>query len=566
MLSMKKTGADVICTELIRAGATTVFGYPGGAILPLYDALARHKKIKHILVRHEQGAGFAAQGFARASGRKQAGVCIATSGPGATNLVTAIADAAMDSIPLVAITGQVAAPAIGTDAFQETDILGITMPITKYSFSVTHPKHIVPAMRAAFMLATHGRPGPVVVDISKDAQAAAAETAHKPYTLPGLKKMPRLTKAMVSKTARIIRSAKRPAIIVGAGVHASGAYSALSQFLKKTGIPAVTTLHGQSALSSGEKGYLGMLGMHGTLAANYAVHEADVVIGCGIRFDDRITGKVDAFAPKAQFVHIDIDASEKNKVVAPVVFLQSDVGTALEALYKEVPKGSYTSWHKEIAEKVEQKNAGLAKFRKSSAQKGSLTGGAIVEAFSRAASRDSFIVTDVGQHQMWFSQCYPFPVPGRQMTSGGLGTMGFALPAAMGAKVHSPKAPVWCITGDGGFQMNMQELGTLMQEGIGVKILLMNNGYLGMVRQWQELFHKKNYSHVALTNPHFVQLAKAYGIPAERVTSAPALTKAIKKAEKVKGPYLIDVAFTQEENIFPMVPPGTSLGSCVAEK
>ncbi len=554
---MQKTGSEIICESLIAEGVRTIFGYPGGAILPLYDTLPRYaKQLRHILTRHEQGAAFAAEGYARTSG--EVGVCLATSGPGATNLITGIANAHLDSIPMIAITGQVTSSLIGTDAFQEADTTGITLPITKHNYLITDVKDLAPALKEAFHLARTGRPGPVHVDVTKDVQINTTEFNYKktPIKLPGYLIRGPAGARQIAVATKLIKAARRPVIIAGHGTLISKASKELLSFANKTNAAIVCTLLGISTVPHNTKNYLGMLGMHGQAAANYAVAHADLIISVGSRFDDRITGRLDDFAHKAKVIHIDIDSAEINKLVhvdAPIV---ADAKDALTKLAKKIPIQKNPDWHTEIT----SYNTQVTKKLKASKPKPSklLQAYEVIHAIN-AAAPDAFIVSDVGQNQMWAAMHFRFQKPGRYLSSGGLGTMGFALPTALGAKIAQPKASVWCLTGDGGFQMNMQELITLAQDKIPLKIAVFNNGFLGMVRQWQELFYNRNYSSTPLFNPDFVKLAESCGIKAYRVRRPSEALKITKLAEREKGPTLVEYITEPEENVFPMVPPGETL-------
>ncbi len=554
---MQKTGSEIICESLIAEGVRDIFGYPGGAILPLYDTLPRYaKKLRHILTRHEQGAAFAAEGYARASG--DVGVCLATSGPGATNLITGIANAYLDSIPLVAITGQVASNLIGTDAFQEADTTGITLPITKHNYLITDVKDLAPALKEAFHIARTGRPGPVHIDVAKDVQINATEFNYKktPIKLPGYLVRGPVSTSQITEAAKLIKTAKRLVIIAGHGTLIAKASAELIAFAKRTDAAIVCTLLGISAVPHNTQNYLGMLGMHGQAAANYAVANADLIISVGSRFDDRITGRLDDFAREAKVIHIDIDSAEVNKLVRVDAPILGDAKDALAKLTKKISAQKYPSWHAQIAKYDAQVTA---KLKASKPKLSKLLQAYEVIHAVNAAAPDAYIVSDVGQNQMWAAMHFRFHKPGHYLASGGLGTMGFALPTAMGAKVARPKNSVWALTGDGGLQMNMQELVTLAQDQIPVKIAVFNNGFLGMVRQWQELFYDRNYSSTPLFNPDFVKLAQACGIKAYRVKKPSEALKITKQAEREKGPVLVEYLIEPEENVFPMVPPGETL-------
>jgi acetolactate synthase I/II/III large subunit len=555
---MQKTGSEIICESLIAEKVDTIFGYPGGVVLPFYDTLTKYSaKLRHILTRHEQGAAFAAEGYARASG--EVGVCIATSGPGATNLITGIANAYLDSIPVVVITGQVASNLVGSDAFQEADMTGITLPITKHNYLITKPEDLASAIKEAFHLARSGRPGPVHIDVTKDAQINSADFNYRktPIKLPGYLERGAATAGQVAKAAGLIKKARRPVIISGHGVIISGADKEIQNFAKKIDAPVCATLLGISSIPFGAKHYLGMLGMHGTPEANFAISHADLIISVGARFDDRITSKLDEFAAEAKVIHIDIDSAEVGKIIKPDAPIVADAKDALRKLTRKAPAQKHASWHKQIREYSRQVEAKLLEIDKKKKAK-KLKAYEVIHAVN-AAAPNAYIVSDVGQNQMWTAMHFRFRKPGRYLSSGGLGSMGYGLPAAMGAQVAQPKASVWCLTGDGGIQMNLQELTTLAQENIPLKIAVFNNGFLGMVRQWQELFFDKNYSATPLMNPDFVKVAEACGLKAFRVTKPSDALKITKKAEKIKGPVLVEYLIEPEENVFPMVAPGDAL-------
>jgi len=555
---VRKTGSEIICESLIAEGVSTVFGYPGGTVLPLYHTLTDYsQKIRHILTRHEQGAVFAAEGYARASG--QVGVCFATSGPGATNLITGIANAYLDSIPLVAITGQVASDLVGTDAFQEADVSGITLPITKHNYLITDVRDLAQALKEAFCLARSGRPGPVHIDVAKDAQIQATEFDYKKtkIKLSGYLKRGEASMGQIQKAVGLIKKAQRPIVISGHGVLISQASIEMQKFVQKINAPVCTTLLGISAFPHNFPNYLGMLGMHGSPEANFAISHADLIISIGARFDDRITGKLSDFGSESKIIHVDIDSAELGKIVkvdAPVV---ADARDALKKLTAQVPSQKHAEWHTQIGKYSKQVQIKLFEIEKAKKPK-RLKAYEVVHAVNKI-SPNAFIVSDVGQNQMWAAMHFRFKTAGRYLTSGGLGAMGYGLPAAMGAAVAQPKIPVWCLTGDGGIQMNIQELTTLVQDKIPLKIAVFNNGFLGMVRQWQELFHDKNYSATPLLNPDFVKLAEACGLTAFRVSKISDALKITKKAEQIRGPVLVDYLIEPEENVFPMVAPGDAL-------
>jgi len=548
------SGAQILCRVLLEEGVDTIWGYPGGAIMPFYHALPDVPEIRHILVRHEQAAAHAADGYARASGR--IGVCVATSGPGATNLVTGLATAQMDSSPVVAITGQVPRAMLGRDAFQETDVVGITLPITKHSCLVTDVTELADRLREAIAIAREGRPGPVLVDVPKDVQNQKVEyrepdsrTPRKDARLtPGAS--PGSTEEGVEEAARLIAAAERPLLMVGHGVVLSGAYDAVRQLAEQTGMPVITTLLGISALPVSHPLHLGMPGMHGEVHVNRAIQRADVIVAIGLRFDDRVTGNTKGFAPRAKIVHVDLDASEIGKNVPVALALVGDARSVTERLVAAVAPRGCDAWLAEIR--------GWARPPADS-YRGDLSPDAIVAGIHAAAHDRCTIVTDVGQHQMWVAKLYPYGRPNTHITSGGLGTMGFAVPAAMGVKLARPREDVWAISGDGGFQMNMQEIATMVQERIPVKLAVFNNGYLGMVRQWQQFFHGKRYSSTPIWSPDYVKLAAAYGIPGWRVDRASELEPVLARASVAEGPVLVEFVIEQEANVFPMIPPGATL-------
>ena len=549
---MKLTGAQIICEGLVKEGVEVIFGFPGGAVLPLYDTLARYPQLRHILVRHEQGAAHAADGYARATGK--VGVCMATSGPGATNLVTGIANAHLDSSPVVAITGQVARAFIGKDAFQEIDISGITLPITKHNYLVLDVGSLARTVKEAFYLARTGRPGPVLIDLPRDVQIEQAEFNYpSKVDLPGYKPTLQGHPAQIKKAAKLINEAQRPLIIAGRGVIISGAYAELKQLAETAQIPVVTTLLGIGCFPESHILSFGMLGMHGMAYANMAVDVADLVIAIGMRFDDRATAKVSAFAPHAGIIHIDIDPAEIGKNVPVDVPIVGDVKLVLNALNKLIISTEHIDWFRQL--EGWRKGHPLTAIRDCEGLLPQFVIGKIYE----VTQGEAIIVTGVGQNQMWAAQHYRYDKPNSLISSGGLGTMGFELPAAMGAKVGCPDTTVWCIAGDGGFQMTIQELATIVQEKVAVKIAILNNGYLGMVRQWQELFYGRRYVATPLSGPDFVKIAEAYGIPGLRVRHKEEVVPAIERAMEEQGPFLIDFVVEPEENVYPMVVPGAAL-------
>jgi acetolactate synthase-1/2/3 large subunit len=560
----KVNGADAILKVLIKEGVETVFGYPGGAVLPLYDAVMKyHQKVHHVLVRHEQGAIHAAQGYARATGK--VGVCIATSGPGATNLITGIADAMMDSTPVVCIIGQVVAPLLGTDAFQEADVMGLTMPVTKWNYQITSAEEIPEAMAKAFYIARSGRPGPVVLDISKTAQVQMFDFKYeKCNKIRSYVPFYNIDIEKVKKAAALINAAKKPFILFGNGIIISGAEKELKQFVEKTGIPAAWTLLGLSGLDSDHPLNVGMLGMHGNYGPNIKTNDCDLLIAIGMRFDDRVTGDVSTYAKQAKVIHIEADPAEINKIIHADIAILGDAKKALMKLIDHVTPNTHDDWVKEFKDCYKIEDTKVIK-KDLYPSKEVLTMGEVVRLVSEKVKGDAIIVTDVGQQQMIASRYSKFKQSRSFITSGGLGTMGFGLPASMGAKLGRPDREVVLMCGDGGFQMTMQELGTISQYQIGVKIIILNNNYLGMVRQWQQLFFDKRYSFTKLQNPDFVKLAGAFSIPARKVTVRGELTAAISEMIDHEGPYLLEVVVEKEDNVFPMVPAGASVSKIILE-
>jgi len=551
----RKTGAAILWECLEREGVRHVFGYPGGAILPAYDAL-RHSSVHHVLVRHEQGATHMADGYARASGG--IGVAIATSGPGATNMVTGIATAMMDSSPIVCITGQVGSRLIGSDAFQETDITGITLPITKHNYLVTHADDIARTVREAFYIAKSGRPGPVLIDITKDAQQSACELdweAAAPQ-LPGYRPDLSPSSAEYQHALEMIRGARRPVILAGHGILVGKASTELLAFGERAHIPVALTLLGLGALPASHPLNLGMMGMHGEAWVNTMIQEADLLIALGMRFDDRVTGNLKTYAAHARKIHVDIDPSEINKNVKADVALVGDVRQVLRNLLRDLQGAEHPEWLQRLRE---LKGDSSVRDIQNLPDNGHLYAAHVINDLWRATKGQALIVTDVGQHQMWEAQYYHHESPRSLITSGGLGTMGFALPAAIGAKVARPEAEVWVVVGDGGFQMTMPELATLVQEKLKVHIAVINNGYLGMVRQWQEFFYECNYQSTPLLGPDFVKLAEAFGIRAASVRQRHEVAPAIQQAREHDGPMLLDFQVEQEDSVYPMVPAGADL-------
>ncbi|MFC5864201.1 biosynthetic-type acetolactate synthase large subunit [Acidicapsa dinghuensis] len=549
------TGAEIIWATLAAEGITTVFGYPGGAILPAYDAL-RKFPIHHVLVRHEQGAAHMADGYARASGK--VGVAIATSGPGATNLVTGIATAMMDSIPMVCITGQVPSRVLGTDAFQEVDITGVTLPITKHNFLVNCAQDIAPAIRHALQIAQSGRPGPVLVDITKDAQQnsaifdfeAAKPQAYDPH--PMLSVMD----THLREAADLIRNAKRPVILAGHGIQQSNAYEQVRTLAERMQIPVAPTLLGLGSFPASHPLNLGMMGMHGESWVNHAIQEADLLIACGMRFDDRVIGTPSTYSPNSKKIHIEVDPAEINKNIKADVALVGDLRQVLEQLLPLLPGRDGSAWLKTIAE---SKGESAVRDIRNLPDDGHLYAAHVMHDLWHITEGKAVIATDVGQHQMWEAQYYHHDYPNSLITSGGSGTMGFALPAGIGAKFACPEKEVWIIAGDGGFQMTACELATIVQEKIKINIAIINNGYLGMVRQWQEFFYERNYESTPLVSPDFVKLADAHGIAGAAVRTRGDLADAVAAARNHNGPYLLNFMVEQEDSVYPMIPAGKAL-------
>ena len=561
------TGAQILCRTLVECGVEVIFGYPGGAIMPFYHALPEYPKLRHILVRHEQAAAHAADGYARASGR--VGVCVATSGPGATNLVTGLATAHMDSSPVLAITGQVARSMIGRDAFQETDVIGITLPITKHSRLVQDASELVAVVTEALAITQEGRPGPVVIDVPKDVQNQKTEYREpqhprdprarargqragargQPLTPGASPGSPGLEDA-IRQAAGLIATAERPLLMLGHGVILGDAYADVRALAEKTGMPVITTLLGISAFPDGHPLHLGMPGMHGEVHVNRAIQRADLIVGIGLRFDDRVTGNTAAFAPRARIVHVDLDRSEIGRNVRVAIGIVGEAAAVARRLVAAVEPRDCERWMEEIR--------GYRRPRPQ-AFRGELSPEAILASICEATRGECTIVTDVGQHQMWIAKLYPYQRPNTHITSGGLGAMGFAVPAAMGVHLARPGETVWAISGDGGFQMNMAEIATMVQEGLTVKMAIFNNGYLGMVRQWQQFFHEKRYSCTPIWSPDYLKLAEAYGIPGYRVKDASELADAVGRANAEPGPALVEFVIEQEANVYPMIPPGGSL-------
>jgi acetolactate synthase I/II/III large subunit len=554
------SGSEILLRALIAQKVETIFGYPGGAIMPVYDALYHYTdRLNHILVRHEQGAIHAAQGFARVSGKP--GVVFATSGPGATNLVTGLADALIDSTPVVCITGQVFAHLLGTDAFQETDVINTTIPCTKWNIQVTEAKDIAGAVAKAFYIATTGRHGPVLIDITKNAQNELIEEPEyiKCESIRTYKPKPVLQVNAVKDAAALINQAKKPYILAGQGVLLSGATEELKALSEKTGIPVASTLLGLGAFPTDHSNYVGFLGMHGNYGPNVNTNECDVLIGIGMRFDDRVTGNVSRYAKQAKIIHIDIDRAEISKIVKTEVAIHADAKDALQSLIGYCNPNKHTQWIESFNKlnKVEYDKVIHKEFNPTE----KLTMGEVINQLSTQTKGEAIVVTDVGQHQMVTSRYYKFKNPRTSVTSGGAGTMGFALPAAMGAKLGTSGQQVVAVIGDGGYQMTVQELGTIMQYKIPVKILVLNNSFLGMVRQWQQLFHEKRYSFTEMINPDFIKIAEAYSIPARKVEHRADLPDAIRAMLESEGPFFLEAVVGKEDNVFPMVP----AGGCVSD-
>ena len=552
------SGAEAVIRCLLAEGVDLIYGYPGGAIMPVYDELYKFQdQLNHVLTRHEQGATHAAQGYARTSGK--VGVAVATSGPGATNLITGIADAQIDSTPLVCITGQVASHLLGSDAFQETDIIGISTPVTKWNYQITRAEEIPEIMAKAFYIARSGRPGPVLIDITKDAQFATFDFSYKKCTgVRSYKAVPKLDQTQVQAAAEAINGAKKPLIVWGQGVILGEAEAAFKAFVEKTQIPAAWTILGLSALATDHPLNKGMVGMHGNYAPNLLTQECDVLIAIGMRFDDRVTGRLDAYAKQAKVVHLEIDPAEINKNVHADYPVLANCKESLEALTPIVETKKLDEWMARFDELyAKEYEAVIEKDIKPS--KEGLTMGEVMVEINTASKSDAVIVTDVGQHQMVACRYASFVRSKSNVTSGGLGTMGFALPAAIGAKMGAPERHVVAVIGDGGYQMTIQELGTIFQTGVGVKIVVLNNNFLGMVRQWQQLFFDKRYASTEMTNPDFVTIAKGYHIPAKKVTERADLAAAVEEMLATEGPYFLEVVVEKEDNVFPMIPTGASL-------
>ncbi|MFC3415776.1 biosynthetic-type acetolactate synthase large subunit [Algoriphagus hitonicola] len=551
-------GADIVVRSLIAEQAEIIFGYPGGAIMPVYDALYDyHEQIKHVLTRHEQGAIHAAQGYARVSGK--VGVCLATSGPGATNLITGLADAQIDSTPLVCITGQVAAHLLGTDAFQETDVVGISMPGTKWNIQVRTVEEIAPAIAKGFYIARSGRPGPVLIDITKNAQVDFGSFNYVPCLgFRSYKTHQVIDQAVVSQAAKLINEAERPYLLFGQGITLGKAETELKFFLDKSGIPAACTLLGSGALSEDHPNFVGKLGMHGNYAPNLLTNQCDVLIAVGMRFDDRVTGDLKRYAKQAKVIHLELDAAEINKNVKAEVAIHGDCKESLSLLTEAVDKKTHEGWMGKFKELEKMEKEAVMQHDITPTKTG-LTMGEVINQINQYKADDAVLVTDVGQHQMIAWRYFNYKKTRTQVTSGGLGTMGFALPAALGAQLYDYSRQVICVVGDGGIQMTIQELGTIMQTKAPVKIVLLNNNFLGMVRQWQQMFFDRRYSFTELDNPDFVKIADAYNIRSQKVTERTDLTEAIEDMLIHDGPFFLEVVVEKEDNVFPMIATGCSV-------
>ena len=556
--SIRISGAEAVIRCLLEEGADLVYGYPGGAIMPIYDELYKYQdKLHHVLTRHEQGAAHSAQGFARTSGK--VGVAMATSGPGATNLVTGIADAQIDSTPMVCITGQVASHLLGSDAFQETDIIGISTPVTKWNYQITKASEIPEIMAKAFYIARTGRPGPVLIDITKDAQFDSLDFSYKKCTgIRSYTPTAKLSNKSIEEALELINQAKKPFVVWGQGVILGNAENELKTFLEKSGIPAAWTILGLSALPTNHPMNRGMVGMHGNYAPNILTNECDLLIAIGMRFDDRVTGDLNTYAKQAKIIHLELDPAEVNKNVVVDVALISDCKISLQELNKKIKTKVYPNWIKRFDDLDKIEYDKVIKHDLHPKKEG-LTMGESIEMINKYSKNDAIIVTDVGQHQMAACRYAKFSRTKSNVTSGGLGTMGFALPAAIGAKMGAPRREVVAVIGDGGYQMTIQELGTIFQQQIAVKIVVLNNDFLGMVRQWQQLFFDKRYASTEMVNPDFVTIAKGFRIKAKRVEKRDDLETAISEMINSKEPYFLEICVEKEDNVFPMIPSGASV-------
>lgn len=558
------TGSEALLLSLLEEGVHTIFGYPGGAIMPLYDKLMDKEAkqlLRHILTRHEQGAIHAAQGYARVTG--ETGVCFATSGPGATNTITGIADAFLDSTPIVCFTGQVVSTLLGTDAFQETDVVGITLPVTKWNYQITKAEEIPEVVARAFYIARSGRPGPVVVDLTKDAMVGELDFVYRKVDhIPGYRPEPVTDSVALQEAARLINTAQRPLALVGQGVVHAGAEQELQCFIEKTGIPVACTIHGLPALPKSHPLHTGMLGMHGNVAPNVKTNQADLLIALGMRFDDRVTGKVSAYAPNARKIHLEIDPSEVNKIIEVDVAVVGNLKYTLPRLTELVKERSHLKWRESFREYDREEYRRV--IRKELYPDGKhITMGEVIRNINEVSEGEAVLVTDVGQHQMFACRYFSCKVKRGFVTSGGLGTMGFGLPAAMGAQIALPNRKVIAVSGDGGFQMTLQELGTIAHNNIPLKMVVTNNRFLGMVRQWQELFFNKRYASTPISGPDLVVLASAYGIKGEHVYRREQLPDAMKRMWKHRGPYLLEIHVEKKGNVFPMMPAGAPVDQMI---
>ncbi len=545
------TGSEILLKSLTSNNITTIFGYPGGAIMPIYDALSKNQQLRHILVRHEQGAIHAAEGYARATNK--IGVCFATSGPGATNLVTGLVDALMDSVPILAITGQVQSDLIGKEAFQETDVVGITSVLTRYNFLITDPCMIEDTMYEAIKIAKSQRPGPVLIDISKDAQTNEVTSRKNIYHIPI--DMKKINEKLVRDACEIINNSKRPLILAGHGIRIASSYSELHKFSDNGNIPVACTLHGLSVINEGSPRYIGMLGMHGNYAPNMATAKSDCIIALGMRFDDRVTGRLDDYAKSAKIIHVDINKNEFDKNVKTHISIHTDLKDFFKLANNKLKYQKRSNWFKDLDKwSTQEKIKVLDREEKNN----NLTCAYIIKRLSDITDGRAYVISDVGQNQMITARYYKSKIPNSFFTSGGAGTMGFALPAGIGVKIAKPQEEVWIVVGDGGIQMTLQELAVIKQENLNIKIAIINNSFLGMVRQWQDMFFDGQLSHVSLKNPDFITLAKGFGIKGETVNSKDNVDNAIKKARKYKGAYIIEFKTQKEEVIFPMIEPGAS--------